>query len=125
MKRIGVVMLAGAMAFGVAALAQQQEQSGSQPPSVQPQTQPGMMGGGMMGMGMMHQMQNHHQQMMDNMNKLMQSMKAIETQKDPAALRAKLAEHRALLEQMRSQMMQQGSMMQHMMPSSSNTPATK
>ena len=40
---------------------------------------------------------------------------AIENEKDPAALKAKIAEHRALMEQMRGQMMQQGGMMQMMM----------
>jgi uncharacterized coiled-coil protein SlyX len=49
------------------------------------------------------------------MSKLMQSMAAIEAEKDPAALKAKLAEHRALLEQMRSHMTNQGEMMQQMM----------
>ena len=85
----------------------------------------------MMGsMGMMGQMGNHHQQMTDNIDKLMQSMNAIEAEKDPAALKQKLAAHRALLEQMRSQIMQQGEMMQqmqHMMggPGSNQPPASK
>jgi hypothetical protein len=103
MKTVGVVTLAAVLSiFGLAAVAQQQQQ-------------PGPMGGSMMGMmGMMGQMGNHHQQMMEDINKLMQSMSAIEAEKDPAALKQKLAAHRALLEQMRSQMMQQGEMMQHM-----------
>ena len=114
MKTIGVFALAAVFSvFGIAAVAQQQQE------------QPGAMGGGMMGpMGMMGQMGNHHQQMMDNMNKLMQSMSAIEAEKDPAALKQKLTDHRALLEQMRSQMMQQGEMMQrmqHMMGGPGNT----
>ena len=72
----------------------------------------GMMGGGMM--GMMGQMTTHHQQMSTLMNKLMQSMAAIQNEKDPEALKSKLAEHQALLSQMHSQMMQQGNMMQMM-----------
>jgi hypothetical protein len=72
-----------------------------------------MMGGG--GAGQMGEMMNRHQQMMSNMNKLMQSMAAIEAEKDPAALKAKLAEHRAVLEQMHSQMMHQSQVMQQMM----------
>ncbi len=48
------------------------------------------------------------------MTKLMDSMKAIEAEKDPVELKRKLAEHRALLEQMHSKMMQQGGMMQKM-----------
>ena len=118
MRRIGVVALAAVIsAFGAAAVAQQQQGSSSEPssqPSQNQPCQPGTMGGGMMGGGMMGQMGNHHQQMMDNMTKLMQSMSAIEAEKDPAALKQKLAAHKALLEQMRSQMMQQGSMMQRM-----------
>ncbi len=50
----------------------------------------------MMGMTM-GQMTVHHQQMTETMNKLMQSMTAIQNEKDPAALKSKLAEHRALL----------------------------
>jgi hypothetical protein len=71
-----------------------------------------MMSGGTM--GMMGQMGAHHQQMVELMNRLMQSMSAIEAEKDPAALKTKLAAHKALLEQMHSQMMVQGGMMQRM-----------
>ena len=80
-------------------------------------------------MGMMGQMTTHHQQMTELMNKLIQNMAAIQNEKDPAALKAKLAEHQALLEQMRDQMTQQGGMMHHMSgqiqqscPMMSNTP---
>jgi hypothetical protein len=73
---------------------------------------PGMMSAGMM--GMMGQMTNHHQQMSDLMNKLMESMAAIQKEKDPEALKSKLAEHSALLKEMHDQMMQQGTMMQNM-----------
>jgi hypothetical protein len=72
----------------------------------------GMMGGGMT--GMMGQMTAHHEQMSALMNKLMQSMAAIQSEKNPQALKSKLADHQALLDQMRSQMMQQGNMMQMM-----------
>ena len=71
--------------------------------------------------GMMGQMADMHQQMIDNMDKLMQSMTAIENEKNPAALKQKLAEHRALLEQMRTQMTQQGGMMGMMEQKSGNT----
>lgn len=112
MKTIGVLALAAVFSvFGIAAAAQQQQQPGAT-------------------MGMMGQMGNRHQQMVDNMNKLMQSMSAIEAERDPAALRQKLADHRALLDQMRSQMMQQGEMMQHMQqmmggPGNTQPPASK
>lgn len=59
-------------------------------------------------MGMMGQMSAHHQQMTGLMSQLMQSMTAILNEKDPAALKSKLAEHQKLLDQMRSQMMGQG-----------------
>ena len=72
----------------------------------------GMMGGGMM--GMMGQMGEHHQQMSGLMDKLMASMAAIQSEKDPDALKSKLAEHQRLLEQMHGQMMQQGNRMKMM-----------
>lgn len=91
-----------------------------------------MMGAGMMNMmGMnqanqtMGQMMTRHQQMSDLMTKLMDSMQAIESEKDPAALKQKLAAHRALLDQMHAQMMQEGGMMQQMMGTSGQPPATK
>ena len=110
-KMLAVAGLASILAIG--AFAQQQGQTS---PS---QTNPGMMGQGqgMMGggmMGMMGQMTTHHQQMTELMNKLMQSMTAIQNEKDPAALKAKIAEHQALLAQMHEQMTQQGGMMHNM-----------
>jgi len=121
---IGVLVL-----FAAGAVAQHEEHypdSHATQPQAQTPTQSGtagsgMMSGGMMGMmmnmmmGQMGQMMAQSQQMNDTMNKLMQSMTAIENEKDPAALKAKVAEHRALMEQMRGQMMQQGGMMQMMM----------
>ena len=76
----------------------------------------GMMGQGKMngGMNMMGQMSSHHQRVTTLMNKLMQSMDAIQSEKDPAALKSKLAEHEALLKQMRAEMTQQGAMMKSM-----------
>ncbi len=120
-KLITASILAGALAvFAVGSTFAQHDEH--HPQTSQDQSQPGASGGmtdhGMMGgdmmMGMMGQMATHHQQMTSLMNKLMDSMKAIQGEKDPAALKQKLAEHQALLEQMRGQMMQQGGMMQHM-----------
>jgi len=71
-------------------------------------------GQGMMSGGMMSQMATHHQQMSELMNKLMQSMAAIKGEKNPEALKSKLAEHQALLDQMHNQMMKQGKNMQMM-----------
>jgi hypothetical protein len=81
-----------------------------------------MAGQGMTGGAMMNQMTTRHQQMTELMNKLTQSMAALESEKDPAALKSKLAEHRALLEQMRTQMTQQGGMMQRMAAQVQNCP---
>ena len=48
------------------------------------------------------------------MNKMMQSMTAINNEKDLAKLKALLAEHAALMDQMHAKMMGQGKMMQNM-----------
>jgi hemerythrin-like domain-containing protein len=82
----------------------------------------GMAGQGMTGGATMNQMATRHQQMTELMNKLTQSMAALESEKDPAALQSKLAEHRALLEQMRTHMTQQGGMMQRMAAQVQNCP---
>lgn len=112
-------------AFGIGSAAQRSAADQSQQDqTTQGQTNSGMKGDAMMGqgqgmmgqgmMGMMGQMSTHHQQMMTLMNKMMESMAAIQSEKDPEALKSKLAEHQALMNQMRSQMMQQGKMMQMM-----------
>lgn len=130
MKAIAVAALTLAMsAFAVGGLAhratQDQSEQPQQPtPRMMQSTGARMMGGGTGTVGQMGQMMNRHQQMLENMSKLMQSMAAIEAEKDPVALKAKLAEHRTLLEQMHSQMMHQGEMMQQMM-GCTQAPATK
>jgi len=116
------MVLAVVFAFGIGGAVQ--HLSANQAPkgdSAQGQSNAGMMGGGMMGQGqgmmgggMMGQMNTHHQQMTGLMNKLMESMAAIQSEKDPEALKLKLAEHQKLLGQMRGQMMQQGKRMQMM-----------
>ncbi len=114
------VLAATLLIFGIGAAAQRSSQDQTQQDqTTQGQSKPGMMGGGMMGqgqgmMGMMEQMTTHHQQMSTLMNKLMESMAAIQNEKDPAALKSKLAEHQTLLNQMRSQMMGQRKRMQMM-----------
>jgi hypothetical protein len=126
MKAIGAAALTLAIsAFAAGGLVPRLSQDHASPPAVQQPTLGMMqrMGSGMGSMGQMQQMTNRHQQMTERMNKLMQSMAAIEAEKDPAALKAKLAEHRALLEQMRSHMMQQDEMMQQMMGCTTEAPA--
>ena len=121
------LLAAGLSAFVIGGAAQESQQN-PQDQTPQRQSKPGMMGGSMMGegagqdqgmmgggmMGMTGQMTTHHQQMSTLMNKLVESMAAIQNEKDPEALKSKLAEHQALLNQMRSQMTQQGKRMQMM-----------
>lgn len=106
------ILAASLSAFVVGSAIAQHDEHHPQNQTTQDQSNPGTTGAGMM--GMMGQMMTHHQQMTGLMTKLMDSMTAIENEKDPAALKSKLAEHQALLEQMRTQMMQQGGMMQNM-----------
>ena len=81
-------------------------------------------GAGPMGRGvMMGHMMIQHQEMSQLMNKMMQNMTAINNEKDPAKLKALLAEHAALLDQMRTKMMGQGRMMQNMAGQMKNCPA--
>ena len=74
---------------------------------------------------MMGQMKAQNQDMAELMQKLMQSMTAIQGEKDSTALKSKLAEHAALLDQMRSKRMQQGDMMQKMSGMKKAEPAAK
>jgi hypothetical protein len=86
----------------------------------------GPMGRGMMGAGMMMgQMITRHQEMSQLMNEMMQSMAAINNEKDPGKLKALLAEHAALLDQMRMGMMGQGKMMQNMAGQMKNCPGMR
>ena len=127
-KLFTVLSLAASLAAFVIGGAAQKSQQNPQDQTTQVQSKPGMMGGGMMGqgtgrgqgmmgggmVGMIGQMATRHQQMSTLMNKMMESRAAIQNEKDPEALKSKLAEHQALLNQMHSQMMQQGKMMQMM-----------
>ncbi len=123
------LLAASLLGFGIGAAAPRSlADPAQQDQTTQGQTNSGMMGGGgmmgqgqgMMGqgqggmMGMMGQMTAHHQQMLGLMNKLTQSMTAIQNEKDPEALKSKLAEHQKLLDEMRSQMMGQGNRMRMM-----------
>lgn len=108
-KSVTAFLLVAVLAVYAGRAAAQHSHDHSADSSNQNQTKSNTAGPGMMG-----QMMTHHQQMSDLMTKLMASMKAIEDEKDPAALKSKLAEHRALLEQMHTQMTQQGGMMKNM-----------
>jgi hypothetical protein len=153
-KIVSSGLLAAALfTFGIGAAAQKSlEGQTQQDQTTQGQTSPGMMGGGMMGggmmgqgqgrgmmgqggmMGTMGQMMSHHQQMSGLMNRMMESMAAIQSETDPVQLKSKLAEFQKLLNEMHSQMMGQGrrmnmmsGQMQQYCPNAgtSQTPATK
>jgi hypothetical protein len=112
---IGILALATLALFSTVVAAQQQSS-----PS---QDKSGPMGRGMMGGGMMMgQMMAQNQEMSQLMSKMMQSMTAINSEKDPTKLKALLAEHAALLDQMHSKMMGQGNMMQNMAGQMKNCP---
>jgi hypothetical protein len=51
-----------------------------------------------------HDMMSQHAEMSELMAKMMESMKAIDNEKDPANLRPLLDDHKKLMEQMRDQM---------------------
>lgn len=114
-RMIGIFFWATLAMFSAVLVAQQQSN-----PS---QDKSGPMGRGMMGGGMMMgQMMSQHQEMSQLMDKMMQSMTAISSEKDPAKLKALLAEHAALLDQMHTKMMGQGNMMQNMAGQMKNCP---
>ena len=111
---IGILSSVTLVLFSVVVVAQQQSN-----PS---QEKSGPTSRGMMSGGMMNQMMEQHQGMSQLMSKMTQSMTAIDSEKDPAKLKALLAEHRALMNQMRSKMTEQGSMMQNAMGQMKNCP---
>jgi len=111
---IGILSSVTLVLFSVVVVAQQQSN-----PS---QEKSGPTSRGMMSGGMMNQMMEQHQGMFQLMSKMTQSMTAIDSEKDPVKLKALLAEHRALMDQMRSKMTEQGSMMQYAMGQMKNCP---
>lgn len=120
---LGLIILAF---FSTLALAQQQANPapGKSGPMGRGPMGGGQMNGGMMsGNMMMGQMMTHHQEMSQLMSKMIKSMTAINAEKDPAKLKALLAEHSALLDQMHSKMMSQGNMMHDVAGQMKNCPA--
>jgi hypothetical protein len=119
---LAIFALAALAVFTTLAMAQQsdsKDKTGPMPGGPMPGgPMPGMMSGGMM----MNQMMTQHQEMTDLMNKMMQSMKAINDEKNPANLRALLKEHDDLMDQMRAKMTGEGKMMHNMAPQMKNCP---
>jgi hypothetical protein len=109
-KRVVVLILAAPLAaFAIASSARHPTQeSGDE--TIQGQSKAGEPGATIMGSGMngmSSRMMTRHEEICETMDKLMQSMTAIENETDPAALKSRLAEHRALLEHVRDQVIQQ------------------
>lgn len=129
-KVFPAMALAGLMAMFASGGAAQQSQNQPQEPANQQPSDPPMMGGPMTGhpmhgpmhgpmnhntagnpmcspemhaqmMAMMGRMTGHHQDVANLTGKLAESLDAIEKETDPAAVKAKLAEHRNLLRQLR------------------------
>jgi len=96
--------------LGMAQQTDSNDKTGHGPMSGGGEPMSGMMSGGMR----MNQMMGQHQGMSDLMNKVMQSMKAMNDEKDPSKLQALLKEHAALMDQMHAKMMGEGKMMQNM-----------
>ena len=99
------VSLAALCLLGIAAAAQHPQHH---PPAKASQAKPK---GEMMGKGMM----SRHQEMKQLVDQLLQSLSALEGEEDPAALKKKLVEHRALLEELQGKLKQCSQMMQNMM----------
>ena len=112
-QRIAVLIVAAPLAaFAIASSARHPQQE-SRDQTIQDQSKPGVPGGTVMGPGMNEmssRMMIRHEEICETMDKLMESMTAIENEKDPAALKSRLAEHRALLEHVRDQLIQQSMM---------------
>ena len=118
------IAMAAFVISGAAQRPQNYQDPSPQDQSRQDQSRPGAPGGGMMGGGMMMgmsmgmmigQMSAHHDEITETMAKVMQSMNAItQNERNEKALRAKLAEHRALLDQLQTQLQEEGGTMRNM-----------
>ena len=103
-----LVVAAGLSLSSAIAQIDEHQHQGAAPP----QADTAKMGGGMMQMMMQSMMgQNETGALVD---KLVKSLAAIETEKDPAALKTKLAEHGALLKELETKVQGQSHMMDMM-----------
>ena len=112
-----VAAVVTAALFVTGAVAQHEEHHQDQPATPADKTDTGKPGGSMPG-GMMPQMMMGQNETAKLVDQLVKSFPAIETEKDPAALKAKLAEHEALLKELQAKIQAQShmmDMMQHMM----------
>ena len=109
-----IIATLGAVVLGIFSTVAFAQQEGNSAPGKSGAMDHGQMSGGMGDHMMMGQMMAQHQEMSEQMSKMMQSMKAINAEKDPAKLKTLLAEHSALMDQMHTKMMSQGNMMHNM-----------
>jgi hypothetical protein len=116
-RNLFAAMVVGAGLMGSGAWAQHEDHHQDQAAPAADQAGGGKMGGMMGGMmsGNMMMGQNETGKLVEQ---LMQNLAAMEAEKDPAALKTKLAEHSALLKELQAKVQRQGhmmEMMQHMM----------
>lgn len=120
---VTVAAVAGLLVAQVPAQHEEHHQDKAQRPSEPDTKSSGMMSGEMMPR-MMPQMMMGQTDTAKLTDVLLKSFAAIEAEKDPAALKAKLAEHGALLKQLQAKVESQShmmEMMQHMMSGSMMT----
>lgn len=112
-ERVALLILAAPLAaFAIASSALHPTQE-SRDQTIQDQSKPGVPGGTILGPeknGMPSHMMTRHEEICETVDKLIESMTAIENEKDPAALKSRLAEHRVLLEHVQDQLIQQSMM---------------
>ena len=110
-------ILAIALATLVISGAAKRPQQTYQGQPTQDPSRPGMQGGMMMGMSvgmMIGQMAAHHDEINETMDKVMQSMNALQNERNERVLRQKMSEHRALLEELRTELNEEGSSLKNM-----------
>lgn len=106
----GLACLSLFIGGGMVAAQQQTNPDPSAKQQMKAKMQEKMKGGGMMG-----QMMTQREEVSQLMSKLQASMAGMKSEKNPAALQTKIAEHAALLDQLAAKMSAQQSMMENMM----------
>jgi len=114
--KIHTLLAATVLTSGLSVAILQAQHDDHQAPAPAAAQAKGKMGGGMMG-GMadhMAEMMGGHRQVAELVTKLSQSFAAIQTEKDPAALAKKLAEHGAMLKELETKVQAHSAMMEMM-----------
>ncbi|MFQ5663964.1 MAG: hypothetical protein ACE5HL_09045 [Terriglobia bacterium] len=124
---IASFLLAGLSVFAIAAVAQHAQHHPEQTNPTEESKGKSMMSGGMMSGGMMSGgMMARHQEMQTLLGQLVESFATLEgalaDQRVGATAKQRLAEHRALLEQLQSKLTHRSEMMQKMMEKKDGCP---